>query len=253
MKVTMLGTGTSTGIPVIACDCFVCQSDDPKNNRTRASIFVEHEGKSFLIDVSTDFRQQALREKIKKIDSVLLTHAHADHIHGIDDLRSFNLVQKGEIPIYMDDDTYLRVKKYFDYIFCSECHGKSFIPRLLREPLEDHNQIQGLQVESFPLDHGYSITRGIRIGKMAYCTDVKRIPEPSMQRLEGLDLLILDALRYRDHATHMTIEEALEIVKILKPKQCYFTHMTHDIDHETVNSELPEGIQLAYDGLVIEI
>ena len=253
MKVTLLGTGTSTGIPVIGCECKVCTSADPKNKRSRASCFIETEGKNFLIDTSTDFREQVLKNNIKRIDAVLFTHAHADHIHGIDDLRCFNYLQKEEIPVYIDDVSYDKMNKYFDYIFCNCDESLGFIPRLIRKPLAAVMEIKGIQVNAFPMQHGKGITYGYRMNNIAYCTDVKSIPETSQAYLENLDLLILDSLRFKPHPTHMNMEESLALVQKVKPKHTVFIHMTHDIDHDVVNRELPAGVELGYDGMKLDI
>ncbi len=250
-KVIFLGTGTSTGIPVIGCDCSVCKSTNPKNQRLRASAFFEINDKKFLIDTSTDFRQQVLTNGIRHIDAVLFTHAHADHIHGIDDLRCFNILQKQEIPVYMDDVSYVKMQKYFDYIFCECKEGSGFIPRLVRYPLANEMMIRDIAINSFPMLHGKGITYGYRMADIAYCTDVKTIPDASMAYLQNLDLLILDALRFKEHPTHMSFSESLAVVEQLKPKRTVLIHMTHDIDHDIVNRELPANVELAYDGMQI--
>lgn len=252
MKITILGSGTSTGVPVIGCQCKVCVSDHPKNKRSRASIFVEEKGARLLVDTSTDFREQVLRHKIDRIDAVLYTHAHADHIHGIDDLRSFNVIQDNEIPVYADEVSAEKLKKYFDYIFC-DCGNLGFIPRLQLKSLQEKMDLFGVAVESFPLLHGKSTTYGFRFGKAAYLTDVKTIPEESYKKLKNLDLLILDALRYKPHPTHLSLSEALAEIEKIEPKRTVFTHITHDVDYEIASRELPENVELAYDGMVLEV
>jgi phosphoribosyl 1,2-cyclic phosphate phosphodiesterase len=250
MKITILGSGTSTGVPVIGCKCRVCTSEDPRNRRTRASILVQQEGVNVLVDTSTDFREQVLRHGIDRIDAVLYTHAHADHIHGIDDLRCFNVLQENEIPVYADEESLKKLQKYFDYIFC-DCGRTGFIPRLKPQLLQEELDLFGLKVLSFPLLHGDSVTSGFRFGNAAYLTDVKKIPEASYARLKNLDVLILDALRYKPHPTHLTLSEALKEVEKIRPKKTFFTHITHDVDYESTRRELPENVELAYDGLTI--
>lgn len=252
MKITLLGTGSSTGIPVIGCQCPVCTSKNPKNQRTRASIFVKTEQTQLLVDTSTDFRKQVLQNQVHRIDAVLYTHAHADHIHGIDDLRCFNVIQEGDIPIYADEKSLEKLKKYFDYIFC-DCSNTGFIPRLKPFALREEMKFSDLTVFSFPLSHGATTTYGFRFGNVAYLTDVKTIPRASYDYLQNLDLLILDALRYKPHPTHLNIFEALQEVEKIQPKRAIFTHITHDIDHEIVNQELPPNIEVGFDGMTLEI
>jgi len=252
MKITILGSGTSTGVPVIGCHCQVCVSNHPRNHRMRASIFVQDSGANLLVATSTDFRHQVLRHKIDRIDAVLYTHAHADHIHGIDDLRSFNVIQDNAIPIYADPTTQEKLKKYFDYIFC-DCGNLGFIPRLNLKPLQEKMELFGVEVQSFPLLHGKSTTYGYRFGNAAYLTDVKTIPDDSYKKLKNLDLLILDALRYKPHPTHLSLSEALAEIEKIKPKRTVFTHITHDVDYEIASRELPKNVELAYDGMVIDL
>ncbi|MBF0493178.1 MAG: MBL fold metallo-hydrolase [Deltaproteobacteria bacterium] len=250
MKITILGSGGSTGTPVIGCLCQVCRSENPKNKRTRASIFIETQGIHFLIDSSTDFRQQMLREKIERIDAVLYTHCHADHIHGIDDLRCFNTLQDNPIPIYADVSSLEKIQKYFDYIFC-DCGQTGFIPRLIPYKLQEKMKIFGVGVTSIPLLHGPFSSTGFRIGNVAYLTDVKKIPDKSYKLLKNLDLLILGALRYTEHPSHMTFQEAIAELDKIKPARTLFTHMAHQVDHDQANLELPQGVELCYDGMAI--
>lgn len=252
MQITILGSGTSTGVPVIGCSCPVCNSENLKNRRSRASIFIEQNNQNFIIDTSTDFREQILRHKIIRIDAVLYTHAHADHIHGIDDLRLFNVLQKGEIPVYGDENSLKKLEKYFDYIFC-DCGEGNFIPKIKPYPLKEEMNFNDLKIFSFPLLHGHSTTYGFRFGNAAYLTDLKTIPESSYQFLKNLDLLILGAIRYKPHPTHLCIPEALEEIKKIKPKKAILTHLTHDVDYALGNTELPANIELAYDGMRIEL
>lgn len=252
MKITILGSGGSTGIPVIGCLCQICRSENPKNKRSRASIFIETQGIHFVIDTSTDFREQVLRAKIERIDAVLYTHSHADHIHGIDDLRGFSSTQDNPIPIYADALSLDKIKKYFDYIFC-DCGNTGYIPRLDPNKLEDKMNIFGVEILSIPLLHGSSTTYGFRIGNVAYLTDLKKIPDKSYKLLKNLDLLILGALRYTEHPTHLNFKEALAEVDKIKPARTLFTHMAHQVDHDQANLELPQGVELCYDGMTIQM
>jgi len=250
MKVTILGSGTSTGVPSIGCNCRVCVSDNPKNQRSRASILVTTADKNILIDTSPDLRNQALRNKITRIDAVLFTHAHADHIHGIDDLRSFNYLQGKNIPCYGSRDTIERIKRMFEYIFSgSETDWNR--PQLILKEINSCIRLFDLEITPIEIFHGKAPILGYRLGNMAYLTDCSNIPEKSKSLLEELDLLILGALRFSPHPTHFSIGEALVSIRDVKPKRAVLTHMTHEIDHDAVNAILPEGVELGYDGMVI--
>jgi phosphoribosyl 1,2-cyclic phosphate phosphodiesterase len=253
MKITVLGSGTSAGVPTVGCDCHVCTSADPKDNRLRPSILVQWETHSVVIDTTPDFRTQALRYRIPRVDAVLYTHSHADHIMGLDDLRPYNFRQKGEIPIYGDDHTIAAIRRAFCYIF--EEHGhETFVPRIQAnvfngEPIRIHD----LDFLPVPLVHGKGVSNGFRFGNAAYLTDHSEIPEPSLEKLHGLDVLFLDALRYKPHPTHSTVDRSLKWVEQLQPKRAFFTHICHDLPHERTEGRLPSHVRLAYDGLEIEI
>jgi phosphoribosyl 1,2-cyclic phosphate phosphodiesterase len=252
MRVTVLGSGTSNGVPVIGCECPVCRSADPKNKRTRASVAVECPAGTILIDTDTDLRQQALRWGLDRVDAVLYTHAHADHLHGIDELRIFNLRQLKEIPCYANPDVAERIGKYFRYIFEPE-QSKSFRPFLDLQVLDGPLDLCGTRVVPIPLLHGDLPVYGFRLGDFAYLTDVSEIPAESWALLEGLDLLIVDALRPRPHPTHFSIEQAVEVAERLRPRRTALTHLSHLIDHQPINEGLPIGVELAYDGMVFEM
>lgn len=252
MKLIVFGCGTSTGVPVIGCHCGVCDSADPKNRRTRASLLIQTSGKNILIDTSTDLRAQALSNKIERIDFVLFTHPHADHIHGIDELRTFNMVQKEAIPCYGNEYTIKRIRRVFDYIF-EEGVKENWRPNLTTAIIDSNFRLAGVEVAPIDVRHGDSSILGYRIGKAAYLTDCSFIPEASVERLKGLNLLVIGALRYKPHPTHFSIEQAIEFSKAVKPKRTVLTHLSHNLDYAEDNAKLPEGVELAYDGMEIEL
>lgn len=250
--VKILGSGTSSGVPMIGCQCPVCTSSDPRNKRTRASAAIELERGTILIDTATDLRAQALRWGLERVDAVLYTHAHADHLHGIDDLRLYNLRQLKPIPCFTNADTACRLRAYFDYIF-DPAGAESFRPTLELEVVEAPFSLLGETVIPVPLLHGEMPVLGFRLRRFAYLTDVSAIPDRSWRLLEGLDLLVLDALRPRPHPTHFGLDQALEVVDRLRPRRTLLTHLSHQFDHETTNEKLPIGVELAYDGMIVEL
>jgi phosphoribosyl 1,2-cyclic phosphate phosphodiesterase len=252
MRITFLGTGTSTGVPVIGCRCRVCTSTDPRNQRLRPSILLEWNDRGILVDSSSDFRQQALRHRIDRLDAVLYTHAHADHVMGLDDLRIYNFRQKADLPVYGSAGTLEHLRRTFWYAFTETQEGGGK-PRLDLRPVAGSFDLFGVRVDPVPLWHGELEVFGYRIGKFAYCTDCNRIPPASMQALDALDVLVLDALRPTPHPTHFSLPETLALLAQLRPKVAYLIHMGHDIEHLETEETLPPGIHLAYDGLVLEI
>lgn len=252
MKLLILGCGTSTGVPVIGCHCRVCASDDPRNKRTRSSLLIQAYGKNILIDTSTDLRAQSLANNIERIDAVLFTHPHADHIHGIDDLRSFNMVQGGPIPCYGNEHTIRRIMVMFDYIFQKE-GNVSWRPQLETHMISSPFSLSGIEIIPIEILHGEASILGYRMGNAAYITDCSSIPPSSIEKLGGLDILVIGALRYKPHPTHLSIGEAIEISAALKPKRTVFTHLSHSIDYTTDNAKLPQGAEIAHDGMTIEI
>ncbi len=252
MKITFLGCGTSTGVPVIGCRCDVCTSNDPRHKRLRTSILIQDRSKNILIDTSTDLRQQALRHNVNHLNAVLFTHPHADHIHGIDELRSFNHLQGKAIPCYGSKETIKRIKDIFKYIF-TECEQEGWKPHIETHIIKDRFQLFHLTIHPLEVLHGRMKVLSFRIGKMAYVTDCSHIPEESFDALKGLDLLILDALRHKPHATHYNIDKAVEVAQELSPERTIFTHLSHNLDYRETNESLPPGIELAFDGMVIDL
>jgi len=253
VHITVLGSGTSTGVPTILCPCAVCSSTDPRDQRLRPSILVQFGGHAVLIDTTPDFRAQALRAKIQRIDAILYTHSHADHILGLDDVRPFNFRQKQAIPLYGTESTLEAIQRIFGYAFAEPPAGTS-IPKLNLHCIDTRPfDLFGLEFTPIPILHGKAPILGFRFGAAAYLTDHSDIPESSMELLRGLDVLFLDALRHKPHPTHSTVERSLQTVAELKPKRAFFTHMCHDLPHAETNATLPDNVRLAYDGLEIDV
>ena len=253
---TFLGSGTSMGVPTLGCACAVCTSADPRNRRTRPSVRLEYGGRVVLIDTGPDFHAQALRESIRHVDAVLYTHGHADHILGFDDLRPLSFQHPVALPVYADSATAATIERVFEYTFRTEDR----YPTSARVRLHRLEETPGAGVELFgacfqriPVTHGRQTITGYRFGTAAYLTDMSDIPAESLALLEGLDVLILDALRREPHPSHSHLDRSIGFVERLKPKRAYFTHISHDLDHAEVNALLPDGIELAYDGLRLEI
>ncbi len=252
IHITVLGSGTSSGVPTIGCRCEVCLSTDPRDKRLRPSILVQYEGRNILIDTTPDFRQQVLRTGIERLDAILYTHAHADHILGLDDVRPFNYRQREPIPLYATEETLAVIQRVFCYAF--EEAAQSSVPKLdLRKMNGEPFGVFGLGITPVRVEHGKGTVHGFRFGAAAYLTDHSGIPEESKAHLRGLDVLFLDALRHRPHPTHTTLARAVELVEELQPKRAFFTHMCHDLHHEQTEAVLPPHIRLAYDGLEIEV
>ena len=254
LEITLLGTGTSQGIPVIGCICKTCQSTDPKDKRTRTAAFVQSVTTGLAIDLGPDFRRQMLDNSITDVHAVLLTHEHNDHISGLDDIRPINFLYKREIPIYGAARSLLEIKRRFFYASDPDYNypGK---PRVTAAVISDEPFMIGdTAIQPIPVDHGDLAIYGFRIGDLAYITDAKTIPENGKLLLSNLKVLILNALRFEPHETHLNIAEAIALFNELKPERCYLTHISHDMGlHEEVNKILPEGIQLGYDGLRIAV
>ncbi len=255
MEITFLGTGTSHGVPVIGCDCDVCTSANPKNRRFRTSALLEnHDGHNLLIDASVDFRQQALRAKIHTLTDILITHEHADHIFGLDDTRIFTR-HNGGVNVHLDARCDKRLRQVYDYVYGAAIQEGGGLPKFNNILIEagDTFQVKTFTITPVPILHGKLPILGFRINNLAYLTDCSYIPETSFAYLNDLDLLVLDALRPNPHPTHFSLSEAVEAAQRIGARQTYFTHITHRLEHEATNAALPPGIELAYDGLVVEV
>jgi phosphoribosyl 1,2-cyclic phosphate phosphodiesterase len=288
MKVTVLGSGTSHGVPSIGCDCAVCRSTDPRDQRTRPSILIElscegsdsldagdkldeatpdtngHEDaaaasafaravRAVLVDTSTDLRMQALANNVRRVDAILFTHTHADHIFGLDDVRRYNQMQQGPIACFADAQTVADLRRIFAYVFEPPRQKGGGLPQLSLFRIEGPFVLGGVEIIPVPLLHGAIPVLGFRLGAFAYLTDCNRIPDASWPLLEGVRILILDALRRRPHSTHFSVDEAVAVALRLGAEQTYFTHICHDLPHAATNAQLPQGIELAYDGLVLNV
>jgi phosphoribosyl 1,2-cyclic phosphate phosphodiesterase len=250
---TILGSGTSMGVPTLGCECRVCTSTDPRDRRTRASVAIQWEGHCVLIDTGPDFREQALREKIRDIDAVLYTHSHADHILGLDDLRPLTFHHpNGHMPLYADEASASIIERVFDYTFSAESKYPTRA-RVRMHRLDAHESItiHAATFQRIPLLHGNLEVAGFRFGSAAYLTDMNAIPDASLPLLRDLDVVIIDALRKTPHPSHANIDQALMWIDRLKPRRAWFTHMAHDILHAETENELPSNVRLAYDGLRI--
>lgn len=252
IRLTILGSGTSHGVPMIGCDCATCLSDDPRDKRTRPSAFFTIDEQNILIDTSPELRLQAIRSGLHSVAAVLYTHHHADHVTGLDDLRVFNQWQRQALHVHATETTLARLASMFAYAFEDDPDYPSAKPTLLTHEIDGPFEVAGVTVTPVPLLHGKLPVLGFRIGDVAYCTDCSEIPESSFPLLRGLDVLILDGLRHTPHPTHFTVAQAIEAAGRIGAGRTYLTHIAHQLRHEETCRELPDGITLAYDGLVIE-
>lgn len=239
------------GVPTIGCSCAVCTSPDPKDKRTRPSVLIQYSGKNVLIDTTPDFRTQAIRECIDRLDAILYTHAHADHILGLDDVRPLSYRHESKVPLYARGTTADAIEQVFKYIFDAD-YKFGGLARVSMNRMNASVELFGATFEVVPVIHGDTEIDGFRFGSAAYLTDFSAIPETSMAKLQGLDILFLDALRYKPHPTHSSVDQSLAIVEQLKPKRTFFTHISHDLAHEAANAKLPPHVRLAHDGLKLE-
>ena len=249
MQLTMLGVGSSAGTPVVGCTCKTCVSDNPRNKRTRCSSLITLDsGENILIDTGPDLRNQALRENITHVDAVLYTHTHADHLHGIDDLRAFCVLQRKQIPLYAKQDAVEHITQKFGYTL-REPSDFWEMPVLRTEAIDGPFDLYGVKVTPIPVMHGRSQIFGYRIGNIAYMTDVSEISETSFALLENLDALLIDCLREKSHPTHINIEQSLVYISRIKAKQSYMIHMTHELEYASLTNKLPKDVFVGYDGL----
>jgi phosphoribosyl 1,2-cyclic phosphate phosphodiesterase len=253
---TFLGTGTSTGVPMIGCECAVCRSPNPRNQRYRCSVLVQTPTGNLLIDTAPELRLQLLRAGVRVVHAVLFTHFHADHLFGLDDVRPIPRHLGGPIPLYCTAEVEHVIRRTFSYAFPKpgeiDAAAAAFLPQLTLHRIGDGPfQAAGQTITPIPLIHDRFSVLGFRIGNLAYCTDVNRIPDSSWPHLENLDVLVLDALRLKPHPAHFSVDEALEVIAKTSPRRAYLTHMAHDIDYETISRQLPAGVELAYDNLSI--
>jgi phosphoribosyl 1,2-cyclic phosphate phosphodiesterase len=252
MRLTFLGTGTSTGVPTLGCHCPTCSSSDLHDQRTRSSILLEFDGHTVVIDTTPDFRQQALRERLDRLDAVVFTHTHADHVFGLDDIRVFNLRQKHAIPIYADHRSMEDIRRIFKYVFDAS-YAAGGLPNFDPHLIDGSFELWGEMLIPLPVFHGQLPILGFRFGRTAYVTDFSAIPETTLELLKNLDVLILDALRHKPHPTHSTLENSIELVKKLEPQRAFFTHIAHELPHEATNAWLPPNMWLAHDGLKLDL
>ncbi len=253
MQLIMLGAGSSAGTPVIGCSCRTCTSADSRNQRTRCSSAIRlPDGKTILIDTGPDLRQQALRENLKRVDAVLYTHTHADHLHGIDDLRAYCQIQRQQIPLYGNPDTVRHIINKFPYVLREPADFWD-LPVLAVHAVEQPFMLFGAQITPIPVKHGNSDILGYRVGNLAYITDVSSIPDSSLALLQGLEVLLLDCLRFKPHPTHVNLEQSLVYAGLINARMTYLIHMTHEIEYTEVSQRLPSAVRLGYDGLRINV
>lgn len=252
MNITFLGTGTSQGVPVVACQCTVCKSTDPRDNRLRSSVLIEESGKTIVIDAGPDFRQQLLRENITKLDGIVLTHGHKDHIGGLDDVRAFNYLQKKAVDIFARREVHQQITKEFDYAFCEERYPG--VPEFRLQEISNHPfEVEGIRIIPIEAMHFKLPVFGYRIGSFAYLTDLSFISDEEKEKLSGAKIVVLAALRKKPHYSHMNLSQALELIQEIKPETAYLTHISHLMGlHREVEKELPENVYIAHDGLKIE-
>ena len=252
-KVTFLGTGTSHGVPMIGCRCAVCRSEDPRDRRWRPSLYVEFPDLKVLVDTSTDLRSQALQFGVSRVDAILFTHGHADHVMGLDEVRRYNALQRSSIACYADAQTVGELRRTFGYIFDGATPPGGGLPELDLFTIVGEFSLGRQVIVPVPVLHGRRPVLGYRVGSFAYVTDCSFIPDTSWPLLEGVEWLVIDALRDRPHPTHFSVAQALEAIARVKPRHAWFTHIAHDLPHAATCARLPAGVELAYDGLTMDV
>ncbi len=252
MEIVFLGTGTSIGIPVPGCSCSVCKSTDPRNKRTRPSLLIKENNRNIIIDTPQEFRIQLIRHNIKTIDAILYTHHHADHLLGLDDIRYYNVKMKKSIPIYANKETIKHIKQVFSYIFNPTQIGGG-IPQIEINEIDKDFEVCGITFIPLIVYHGKLKIFGYKWQNIAYITDASYLPPETIEKIRNLDILIINALKYKKHPTHFNVEEALNVINTVKPKKAYLTHISHDIEHASLQSQLPANVFVAYDSLHIYI
>lgn len=255
MKLTFLGTGTSSGVPMIGCACPVCRSLDHRDQRLRVSVHLAVEGRSLVIDTGPDFRQQMLRAHLDHLDGILFTHEHKDHTAGLDDVRPFNYRQQQELPIFAEPRVLEQLKREFAYVFAE--HKYPGVPQLSVHPILDDQRtfdVLGLAVQPLRAQHHKLPVLGFRLGGLAYITDANHLPDSTLEQMRGADTIVLNALRHEPHVSHFTLSEAVAILEELRPRRAYLTHISHQLGrHRAVEAQLPPWVRLAYDGLAVEV
>jgi phosphoribosyl 1,2-cyclic phosphate phosphodiesterase len=251
MRLTFLGTGTSNGIPIIGCSCPVCTSDDPRDRRTRTSAVIHHNGRNILIDTATELRLQAISAGVTRVDAVLFTHPHADHLGGFDDLRRFNEIDQAHLPVYAAAETASQLRSRFGYAFEDHFPFYGGKPDLELNEFDGPFKLFGDTVIPIPATHGTWTVHGFRIGSLAYLTDAKEIPAHSMDLLRNAEVLVLNALRERPHPTHLSLEEALDVIEQVKPRRAFLVHLAHELSHARAESQVPANVTVAWDGLSV--
>jgi phosphoribosyl 1,2-cyclic phosphate phosphodiesterase len=254
VRVLFLGTGTSHGVPMIGCDCAVCRSTDPHDARLRPSIYLElDDGLRVLVDTTPDLRAQALRHDIRRVDAILFTHSHADHVMGLDEVRRYNMLSKQPMPVYADARTLVELRRTFRYIFESGAPKGGGVPDLQLWTIGGPFSLGRQEVRPVPIRHGPWTILGFRLGAFAYLTDCNGIPDESMPLLADLDVLVLDALRHRPHPTHFTLQQAVAMAGRVRARRTFFTHIAHELGHAATCAALPSGMALAHDGLALDL
>ncbi len=253
LRITVLGSGTSAGVPMIGCHCAVCTSQDTRDKRSRSSIVINYRNRNILIDTSPELRLQAVANSLDSIDGIVFTHAHADHIFGLDDVRRYNALLNAPLPLYASRETLDILQRVFPYAFTRQNEDRVFKPELIAKAITGPFDLCGVLWRPIPLLHGRHRVLGFRVGAFAYCTDCSTVPPESLAMLHDLDVLIIDGLRPKPHPTHFSFNQAMEIIQAVKPRRAFFTHLSHDAGHEEIEAGLPPHVRVCYDGMTIDL